>query len=434
MRDSHRGVVAASIRPVVETLEDRRLLSVSLLHGALKVTGGAGDDTIILSADTKRITVGINGVNKRFTKTQVKTISILSGDGADTITINSGIKQQITIKAGEGNDTVNGGTGREIIFGQGDDDSLLGNGGSDQIQGGNGNDTIDGGSSSDYLYGDAGDDNISGGTGNDVLAGDLEDTLVSKGAPPMVAGNDNLNGGDGNDWLLSERRITGTDPDTHKWVFASNGTDTFTGGSGADIIDIGATHMEGDNPVNDDTIIDRASEDYVPMFDAPSFSENGTTDVHNHAVLQLKVKVGSAYRNLLIQPNLGFFSLGFPSDTLPGFLSGLHTHDTTGEIHHEAPTGSSQTYELITFFENMGISMDKNHLGRLLPPPGKKMSMVVTRNARSTFSAGKWTTRGGTTFNTTAFGSFIVKGSGATGTSGQPGDILTGDIIQIRVG
>lgn len=425
MRDSHRGVVADSIRPVIETLEDRRMLSVSLLNGALKVTGGAGDDAITLSADTKRITVGINGVNKRFTKTQVKTISIVSGDGADTITINSGIKQQITIKAGNDNDTVTGGSGREIIFGQGGDDSLLGNAGSDQIQGGDGNDIIDGGTSGDYLYGDAGDDNVSGGSGNDVLAGDLEDTLVSKGEPPMAQGNDSLDGGDGNDWLLSERRFLGVDGGGN-WVFASNGTDTFTGGSGADVIDIGATHREGVNDVNDDTITDLASEDYVPMNEAPAFSENGTTDVHNHAVLQLKVRKGTAYRNLLVQANQGFFS--------PHFLSGLHTHDLSGEIHHEAPAGSPSTYELITFFQNWGISMDKNHLGRLLPPPGKKMSMVITRSAQSTFSAGKWTTRGGTTFSSNQFGSFVVKGSAATGGSGQPGDILTGDIIQIRVG
>src|SRR5262245_9127985 len=169
MRDSISGVVADSIRPVIETLEDRRMLSASLVGGILKVTGGAGDDTINLSTDTTRITVGINGVNKRFTRAQVKTISIVSGDGADTITINSGIKQQITIKAGEGNDTVNGGSGREIIFGQGGDDNLLGNGGSDQIQGGDGNDQIDGGAGGDYLYGDGGDDVITGGTGNDVL-------------------------------------------------------------------------------------------------------------------------------------------------------------------------------------------------------------------------------------------------------------------------
>src|SRR5438477_7097056 len=228
MRESHRGVCVDAVGPVVEALENRQMLSASLLRGALKIGGTAGDDVI---------TVGINPSNKaqiivndgvktsKFSKSLVKSISIVTGDGADKITVGSGIKAQITIKSGEGNDTVSGGAGREIIFGAGGADVLSGGGGSDQIQAGDGNDTVDGGSGNDFLYGDGGDDVITGGAGNDVLAGDLEDTLVSSGAPPMIAGNDRLDGGDGNDWLLSERRILSVDQTNGNWIFASNGSD-----------------------------------------------------------------------------------------------------------------------------------------------------------------------------------------------------------------
>lgn len=407
MRDSHRGVIAASIRPVVETLEDRRMLSASLVHGALKVVGTAGDDTITISADTTRITVNDGAATKRFTKTQVKTISILGGGGADTITINSGIKAQITIKAGEGNDTVNGGSGREIIFGQGGDDSLLGNSGSDQIQAGDGNDHVDGGAGGDFLYGDAGDDIITGGTGNDVLGGDFEDILVFKGAPPLTAGNDNLDGGDGNDWLLGERRVLSMQP----YELAQDGQDTFTGGAGNDVLDIGG---DGDN------ITDEVAGDFVPANEAMHFG--GDNALHTHAILKLKIKSGSNYKNALVQPNIGFFTT---------FLGALHTHDLSGLIHYEAAFGSG-SYSLIDFFRNAGISMDKNHVGRFLPPAGKKVTMVVTRGATSTFANGKWTTRGGTTFSTTKFGSFVPTGDAATGQPGSPS--THGDVIEIRVG
>jgi hypothetical protein len=416
MRDSHRGVVVDAIRPIVESLEDRRMLSASLVHGILKVTGGAGDDAITLSADTKRITVKIGASSKRFTKTAVKTISIVSGGGDDTVTINSGIKQQITIKAGEGDDTVSGGSGREIILGQGGDDNLSGGGGSDQIFGGDGNDTIDGGTSSDYLYGDGGDDVITGGAGNDVLGGDSEDTLVFSDQPPTnVIGNDHLDGGDGNDWLLGGTRVGLQNGNPS--FFTSNGQDTFTGGSGNDIIDKGGS---------DDTVTDKSAGDFVPVEDQPRVQEGGPGDVHSHVILKIQVRKGSSYKNVLVMPDIGFFGPNGPAD-----LSNLHTHDASGLIHYEAAAGSP-SYNLLEFFRVWGISMDKNHVGRFIPPPGKKVTMSVTRGAASVFSNGKWVSSGGSTFNTTQFGGFVPTGDAATGQGSSPP--THADIIQIRVG
>ena len=418
MRDSHRGVCTDAISPVVEALESRQLLTASLLHGVRRVNGTTGDDVITVGIDpanVAKIVVNDGVKNSRFTKTAVTSVLIVTGDGADKVTIGAGLKQQITIKSGEGNDTVQGGSGREIIFAAGDDDVISGGGGSDQIFGGDGNDQIDGGSGNDYLYGDGGDDVISGGAGNDVLAGDSEDTLMFSGQPPFnVIGNDRLDGGDGNDWLLGGARVE-TDPSSHQLFLTSNGQDTFTGGAGADVIDKGG---------NDDTITDLASEDYVPVDEAPSAHELGQGDVHTHVILKIRVRKGSGYKSVVVQPNAGRF--GATDFRL------LHTHDTTGEIHFEAGPPNT-TYQLIDFFRLWGISMDKSHVGRFVPPPGKKVTMWVTRGASSLLSStGKWVTRGGTTFPSTKFGGFIPLGDANTGTDGvHP---THGDIIEIRVG
>jgi Ca2+-binding RTX toxin-like protein len=423
MRDSQRGVVVDAARPVIEKLEDRRMLSASLSNsGLLKVVGTAGDDTITINLNTAKtkITVNDGTATKSFTRTAVKTISVLSGDGADTITVGSGIKQQITIKSGEGNDTVNGGSGREIVFAGGGDDSINGGGGSDQVFGGDGNDTIDGGSSADYLYGDLDDDVITGGSGNDVLAGDSEDTLVFSGQPPFdIIGNDNLNGGDGNDWLLGGTRVAfgGSTP-----FFTDNGQDTFTGGPGNDIIDKGG---------NDDTVTDEDADgfdDFIPVEDQARVQEGGPGDVHTHVIIKVKVRKGSSYKNVLVMPDIGFFGPNGAGD-----LSNLHTHDASGLIHYEAAAGSP-SYSLLEFFRVWGISMDKNHVGRFIPPPGKKVTMVVTRGGKSSLVSGKYVTTGGTTFTSTKFGGFVPVGDNRTGAGGSGNEFMTGDVVEIRVG
>ena len=84
-----------------------------------------------------------------------------------------------------GDDTLDGGAGNDVIFGEDD---------SDLIRGGTGNDTLDGGIDDDTVKGGDGDDEMTGGHGNDVFfetAGDGADTITD-------FGNDsgNLNDGD----------------------------------------------------------------------------------------------------------------------------------------------------------------------------------------------------------------------------------------------
>lgn len=112
-----------------------------------------------------------------------------------------------------GDDTFQGGEGREIIYGLGGDDLIFGGGGDDNLLGGAGGDALFGDAGSDRIVGGTGTDNLQGGAGNDVLFG-------GGGEREAVGTNlasDNLNGGDGNDVLV-----------------ADDGNDVLTGGAGAD--------------------------------------------------------------------------------------------------------------------------------------------------------------------------------------------------------
>lgn len=95
-----------------------------------------------------------------------------------------------------GNDTVNGSTANDLVYG---------NEGEEVISGGLGNDSLLGGKGKDLLNGGEGNDSLSGGQDADALIGS--------------AGNDILLGGRGNDWL-----------------FSGSGNDTLVGGLGRDLL------------------------------------------------------------------------------------------------------------------------------------------------------------------------------------------------------
>lgn len=86
---------------------------------------------------------------------------------------------------GDGDDTLDGGAGDDLLFGMGGDDIL---------RGGDGNDLLFGGSGNDYLDGGAGKDTIFGGAGNDIIVYDSNDYLVSGGSGIdfMVSDDKNL--------------------------------------------------------------------------------------------------------------------------------------------------------------------------------------------------------------------------------------------------
>ncbi len=98
-----------------------------------------------------------------------------------------------------GTDIIKGGTGNDIIYGGGGDDRLYGDNGDHKTSGsqGDGNDTLFGGKGNDELYGEGGNDYLDGGDGDDKLfGGDGDDTLI------YDAADSDVRGGSGFDTLI----------------------------------------------------------------------------------------------------------------------------------------------------------------------------------------------------------------------------------------
>jgi hemolysin type calcium-binding protein len=76
---------------------------------------------------------------------------------------------------GEGNDTLTGGGGRDLLNGGVGNDQLFGRGGEDILLGGAGNDTGFGGAGRDILIGGIGADELHGGAEQDILIGGSTD-------------------------------------------------------------------------------------------------------------------------------------------------------------------------------------------------------------------------------------------------------------------
>ncbi|MEO0843624.1 MAG: calcium-binding protein, partial [Cyanobacteria bacterium J06643_5] len=137
----------------------------------------------------------------------------------------------ITIGSGnEGNDTINGGNGNDVILADRGNDRVNGDNGIDIIIGGADNDIINGGEGNDIISGDyivpqgfsiptdeedfaidlgvEGNDTISGGAGDDVILGDGGDDDISgdQGVDVIIGGADNdiINGGEGNDIITGD--------------------------------------------------------------------------------------------------------------------------------------------------------------------------------------------------------------------------------------
>jgi Ca2+-binding RTX toxin-like protein len=206
------------------------------------LVGGAGTDTVEL--DLSDVDTALN-VTFNPAATQTLSGKTISGF------------EQIWIWGGNGNDSLNGGSGNDMV---GDDDGSLG---ADTLVGGAGSDglgllwqyeyesvnftfnpaatqTLQGntfsgfeflyavmGTGNDTVVGATGDDTFDGGYGNDSLIGGAGNDLFSISESDMFSGegNDTLNGGDGNDTLVggadSDVLIGGAGSD--QFVFATLG-------------------------------------------------------------------------------------------------------------------------------------------------------------------------------------------------------------------
>jgi Ca2+-binding RTX toxin-like protein len=195
--------ITAAARPVVERLEDRRLLSASiaLSNGVLTVTGTNAADKIEfkrVGSAFNQLKVEVNALERTFSYSAVKQIKVFALGGNDLIELTDNKGVSITtateLHGGAGNDHIEGGAGADTIFGDAGNDVLEGRGGNDTIFGGTGNDVLEGGAGNDTLRGEDGDDDLDGGAGNDKLFGGNGDDDL-QGGP----GTDEVFGNAGND-------------------------------------------------------------------------------------------------------------------------------------------------------------------------------------------------------------------------------------------
>jgi Ca2+-binding RTX toxin-like protein len=158
------GIVAAqaSAAPPVKA---------KLAHGVLRIKGSDASDRIALRLKAGepcvlQVDVGDNGsADFSFARAKIAEIAVNGGDGGDLVRIdesngavNAGIPT--TIRGGDGNDTLAGGSGDETLRGGDGRDSIDGNRGADVGLMGDGADTFvwDPGDGSDVVEGRAGRD------------------------------------------------------------------------------------------------------------------------------------------------------------------------------------------------------------------------------------------------------------------------------------
>jgi Ca2+-binding RTX toxin-like protein len=231
------------------------------------IDSGAGDDNIGVTQDAKTgdVTVNINGASRTFTGKDAQNLTIRAGDGNDTIAVDKNVTVNLTLEGGDGNDRIDGGSGKDTIRGGAGDDTLEGHAGDDDIDGGAGRDYLNGSTGDDRLQGGDGDDVVYGGDGNDWMEGGQ--------------GNDYLEGGRGNDKVFGDE---GNDV-----VSGGLGDDWVSGGFGDDKLYSGGGKDTMSNIGGNDTIYQQTGEDTV--FDW------GTNGIKNTVVnVELKGNPGGA--------------------------------------------------------------------------------------------------------------------------------------------
>ncbi len=184
-----------------------------------RLTGGRGNDTIILS--------GLVGN------------TVFGGDGDDNIYVGygfiAGVEQTASVRGGNGKDLINAKTvhGACKLYGDAGDDTIWGSVCNDLIEGGDDNDAIDAGEGNDTIYDTGWSGTITGGAGADFINSSLWTGSLAGGI-----GNDRINltkpgrlnnaaylyidDGDGNDHVEVGVRAD------HVRAVGSNGADLFT--------------------------------------------------------------------------------------------------------------------------------------------------------------------------------------------------------------
>ncbi|PPD11815.1 type I secretion C-terminal target domain-containing protein, partial [Methylophilus sp.] len=188
---TYSSAVASELGLKVTYSQDNGLLGL-FANGKLEVTsldGGTIDNLKLnefLSTIRTDSTLGVNVLDSfKITATDSTNLSDSASStnliNIDLLSSSNGTVISPTTNA-NGDNTVNGTSGDDIIYGYAGNDTLNGAGGNDILRGGAGNDTLNGGDGNDILIGGKGNDTLTGGAGVDVFKWDRGDDGVT-GSP-----------------------------------------------------------------------------------------------------------------------------------------------------------------------------------------------------------------------------------------------------------
>ena len=258
------------------------------------INTGPGDDTVEVRIDPEtgaRIVV-VNGVE--YPVPEGMEITVRTGEGNDTITVPPGTRINFTVLGGGGNDTVRGGAGNErVVAGAGDDTVDTGDG-DDRVSGGSGMDTIRTGAGADIVTGGRDNDRIETGEGDDYASGGEHRDYISG-----YRGSDSLHGGAGDDVVYSG---SGTDivtgGDGRDYLDGGRDNDVLDGGSGADIVSGGRGGDTVRGGSGDDTLLSGEGKDTVDAGagDDTAYTQRDDSTTAEHVVHVEITDAGSRIR------------------------------------------------------------------------------------------------------------------------------------------
>lgn len=178
---------------------------------------------------TRGLLADLGGGDDRLDLATLKLPATVQG-GAGNDTIKGGSARNV-INGGDGNDLLLGGMESDTLSGGAGDDSLLGGGQADSLSGGDGNDVVDGqGGSGDIVDGGAGDDTLEGGAGLDIIrGGEGLDTYIER----QDAANKRLS------ITLTNSQVSGLEPHGVE-ILSGVELAVIEGGSNSDRIDASA--------------------------------------------------------------------------------------------------------------------------------------------------------------------------------------------------
>ena len=278
------------LRPI-ETLEPRRLLSVTVEDGSIVFRGTEGQDQVAVWRNgAGDFVVWVDGQTQTVDGDNVNGFEAIGYGGNDVLRVDFNLALRATLDGGSGDDRLIGGAASDLMLGGDGLDRFYGNAGNDTLDGGAGNDQLfgaDGRDTADYSdrtgnlniqqfpasgssnFGFAGElddaeedllgldvERVLGGSGNDrFVGGDQDNTFVGGD------GNDTINGNGGNDALQGQ-----------------GGNDSLFGGTGNDFLDGG----EGDDSMygqsGNDTLLGRDGNDRLFANDNARDTVNGGGD------------------------------------------------------------------------------------------------------------------------------------------------------------